>query len=270
MLLDSALGSDFSGAAAVCSFEVPLPGAAAGGALDEDSPAGVSVGVAESGAGAVAAGAVPAAGAGCSAAGGVVASGVEVVGSMAFGRLLTSEPVPTSLVPEGLLVPAGAAVESPVESPEPAGTVSTATEFPFPPPPPADRTAGTAPGLSTSVAEVASTGGVKFGAPLRAAAETSGLLLIMPMERRTTARTLIGVFFLFGNARESSLIGLRNGNAGGGQFFLRIADDIPSPDIRARCGRNIDRRFRASPTCQKYFQPSTALCRSENKAGSAR
>jgi len=193
LLLDSALGSDFSGVEAVCSLLVPLPGAALGAApgavtTDVDSPAGVSVGDA-------AAGAAPAAaGAGCSV-GGVEASGAEL-GSIGFGKLPASEePGATSLVPAGFPEAGGAAVVSPVESPDPAGTVSTAIEFPPPAPPPDDRTPGTAPGFKTSVAEVASTGGVKLGAPLRAAIEVSGPVLMMPMERRTTPGRSLAYFF---------------------------------------------------------------------------
>src|SRR5580658_6431833 len=84
LLLDSALGSDLSGAAAVCSLLVPLPAAAAGVAVELDSveddvppvgaevlaPAAVPVAggpVATTPVAAGAADSAPAAGAGCSA-----------------------------------------------------------------------------------------------------------------------------------------------------------------------------------------------------------
>src|SRR5580704_6223608 len=194
LLLDSALGSDLSGAEAVCSLLAPLPAAVVEvDSLEEAPPAAGVASVALPVAVPVAAGAlsVPVAGAGCSGAaagcsgaGAAESSVATGVASMGFGKLpVSDEPGATSLVPEVFRFTGAAVVVSPLESPDPAGTVCTAIEFPVPPPPPVESTPGTAPGLSTSVAEVASTGGVKLGAPARAAIEVSGLLLITPSVR---------------------------------------------------------------------------------------
>lgn len=190
LLEDSDLGSGFSALAAVCSelvfaaavlavpLAVPLP-VAGGFAAPEELPfteppdviTAVASGVAAAGAASVAA----VAGVSGSATGAAVSDDGVVPRFIGAGRLPLSGTAAGASVAGADPVLAGVADESPVDSDEPAGTVSTAIEFPDPPPAPTEPGV-LLPGLSTSVADSDSAGGCKFGCPLCAAVEKSGPL----------------------------------------------------------------------------------------------
>lgn len=77
---------------------------------------------------------------------------------------------------------------------DPAETVSTATELPLPDPPVPTDPGAPEPGLSTSVADVGSLGGFRFGWPVRAAMETSGPVFKTPSDRCMMPGRLRGSF----------------------------------------------------------------------------
>jgi hypothetical protein len=161
LLLDSVVGSAFAALPAVDSALVPVlvlslvvPGEPAAGA-------GCTPGVAGTAAGGVASG--------------FAFAGAESLLGAAAGGAADSEFMGAgSAEPSGAgatVSAGGVSVVVPVligtEVSDPAGTVSTATEFPDPPPPPVAIAPGAAdPGFKISTAEVASTGGCKFGCPL--------------------------------------------------------------------------------------------------------
>ena len=179
LLVDSVVGSAFAALPAVDSALVPVlvlslvvPGELAAGA-------GCIPGEAGAAAGGVAPGFAfeGAASPGGAAAGGVAGSEFMGAGS--------AEPsgAGATVSAGGVSVPVPALIGTEVS--DPAGTVSTATEFPDPTPPPPEAMAPGAadPGFKISTAEVASTGGCKFGCPLCAAIDTSGLERITLMVR---------------------------------------------------------------------------------------
>lgn len=174
LLLDSVDGSALAALPAVDSEVVPLPvaavpvvvapllvaGEAAGAGGVEELPV-VGGGVVVSVIAGAAAGAVSS------------AFGAAVVEACVEGGGVPSEFIGSGRAEfsvAGAAVSAGAVSVPPVvdagtDVSEPAGTVSTATEFPdaTPLPPPAMTPGGAEPGLRTSTADVVSAGGCKFG-----------------------------------------------------------------------------------------------------------
>jgi hypothetical protein len=156
LLVDSVLGSALAALPAVGSAAVPVvvlsllvpAGLAAGAVLSVAVAAGATVGGVASG--------FPVAGAGSAVGAGVVSVFIGAGSAEPSGAGAT---VSAGGVSVGVPELAGTDVS------DPAGTVSTATEFPEAPPPPPDAmTPGAAdPGFKISTADVASAGGCKFG-----------------------------------------------------------------------------------------------------------